>query len=153
MRLPITSIEWSGSLARIWPQIQPYVTQVVLPDLPMTLGVECRDDFRDKVRIQNRIRTVAVNDHSEASWIKYVQSTMEEGNDNVVVVGGNNKGNRLSTNDAIRCCRNKLSCRVWAVANPNTQDSVASVNEKLQAGATGIITQPLFSETAFFFFF
>jgi 5,10-methylenetetrahydrofolate reductase len=66
-----------------------------------------------------------------------------------LIVGGHSKNaTSLSSVEAIRIAKQFTETQVWATANPNDPKSLKTLVPKLEAGATGIITQPLLSHRA-----
>lgn len=153
-----SSVEWGAAVARVYQQL-PVATRmhVVLPDLPanvITPSLTKEFFTQEVVPTHRRILTIAASRHSERSLNDYLMQldTQKEAG-HILVVGGNDKGHQgLSTLQAIRIARRmqtqSKSLTVWATANPNSKDSLNSVVAKLDAGATGIITQPLLSSRA-----
>lgn len=168
----MVSVEWGtvhktkGSIARILPQLQPAATHFVLPDLPHLYSDDDRQEFWQATTTGSsrpqRIQTIAVCYHdSHESLLKTVkQSSIEHPNTTFLLVGGNEKDKQsslmssssLSTVQAANMLRNELGgpdvVSLWGVANPNDPSSIESTGEKIEAGITGIITQPLLSSTA-----
>lgn len=155
------SVEWGATVARIYkqqhhlPDAVSSMLHVVLPDLPdKILPPEVRTKFFARVPMPRRLQTIAACNHpSKRSLLSYVENSLEA--DHVLVVGGNDKTGSigLTSTEAIRILTAHRSCtderfKVWAVANPNCKDSVDDVRAKYEAGATGIITQPLLSSHA-----
>jgi 5,10-methylenetetrahydrofolate reductase len=68
----------------------------------------------------------------------------------ILIVGGNNKGQPgvLSTIDVIKILQNECPNTLWGVTNPNDETSLMNVQQKVDAGVTGIITQPLLKSNA-----
>jgi hypothetical protein len=138
-----------------------------------------RDSFYDVVPSSCQIQTVAVNNHRSSStnaWLRHVSARIREGKHgsdcydddlaspaHLLVVGGNHKNDivddggttgRLSTVAAIRACTSTRcfgdrAVIAWAVADLSAPNSVNDVLQKIDAGATGIITQPLLSRRAY----
>lgn len=145
------TVEWSRQVASIRPQlVSP--SHYVLPDLPDVITPDLRQDFYEATLVENRIVTVQVSRHSEATLCDFIQQHINHVN-KFLIVGGNTKINSsLSTVEALQLSKiliNNGNNQLWAVANPNDPNSVESVHEKLEAGASGIITQPLLSSKAF----
>jgi hypothetical protein len=138
-----------------------------------------RDSFYGVVPKICQIQTVAVNNHRSSStnaWLRHVSDRIKEGKHgsdcydddlaspaHLLIVGGNHKNDivddggttaRLSTVAAIRACTSTRcfgdrTVIAWAVADLNAPNSVNDVLQKIEAGATGIITQPLLSRRAY----
>jgi hypothetical protein len=162
--LGFLSVEWGAAVARAYPQISAAAAatrmHIVLPDLPSVISPSLTSEFYTQVvPPQKRILTIAACRHSERSLIDCLvqqQLDTQQNVDHIMIVGGNDKGGcgSLGTLEAIRIA-NRLqplltdsSLTVWATANPNCKSSLQSVVSKLDAGATGIITQPLLSSHA-----
>lgn len=138
------TVEWGRKTSSVHSFI-PHATHFVLPDLPNILTPDIRNDFYKAIdKPANRIVTIAASQHTPASLEEWLQEHSHE-SDTLLIVGGNAKNSTsLSSAQAIRAARSaKLYSRVWAVANPNDKTSIKNVCDKLEADATGFITQPL----------
>jgi 5,10-methylenetetrahydrofolate reductase len=168
MRWSIQSLEWGAPIARVFAQQQqlglvPPLTHFVLPDLSEEIiSSSTRSEFFHSTVQEQRIQTIAACKHSSKTCLLTVNVSSV---DTVLVVGGNDKGrqdgNNLTTVEAIRILagqrtskgvassyKNNDNLRIWAVANPNDPKSVDDIHQKLDAGASGIIIQPLLSSKA-----
>lgn len=162
MRWSIQSLEWGAPIARLVAQqrhlvLAPPLTHFVLPDLSeQVISASTRSDFFHSTVQEKRIQTIAACKHSKTSLLAVINVSSA---DTVLIVGGNDKGNgNLTTVEAIRtlvgerksgaASSNNDNLQIWAVANPNDPSSVDDIHQKLDAGASGIITQPLLSSKA-----
>ena len=150
----------------------------VLPSLPSSSNnkAELRSDWLELIpQRSQRMQTIVACQYTAKSLEQHLrrrqdsqcttlQSSLDAA-DRFLVVGGNEKLARLqSTKDSkdpvltssqaiqiILDCRDS-QCTVWAVVNPNShnrhQEEHDDLWAKLEAGATGIITQPLLSSRA-----
>jgi hypothetical protein len=176
MRYPVLSVEW-GTCAANMSNLPRVLTHCVMPDLDKeVIPLSLRNSFYDIVPTTCQIQSVAVNNRSINDWLGHVSARLKaskkQSSDNdddsagasaaaadpshLLVVGGNHKkngvdGTSLTTAAAIRACINCYHDRVivWAVADLNSPHSIDDALQKLEAGATGIITQPLLSRRAF----
>lgn len=159
-------MEW-GSVATSRVVLPDTFSHFVLPDLGTdVVSQPQRSLFYDTLPRKCQIQTVAINNQSKDDWLRYVRHLTDETrrtpedldyvNPHLLVVGGNNKNVGaghlgISTSKAIRSILQHDGDRptVWAVVDPNDANSVQSLSNKLESGATGIITQPLLSAQAF----
>lgn len=157
-------MEWGTYAAsRTLPSV---LSHLVLPDLGAdVVSPFQRSLFFDNVPSSSRIQTVAVNNRSREDWLRHARCRTLEGleheylNDDaqhLLIVGGNKKSEArsmlgVSTCEAIRSVlqHGGDGLKVWAVVDPNDRNSALSLANKLEAGATGIITQPLLSSRSF----
>jgi 5,10-methylenetetrahydrofolate reductase len=161
MRWSIQSLEWGAPIARLFTQqrqlgLVPPLTNFVLPDLSEDIiSTSTRSEFFHSTVQEQRIQTIAACKHSKTSLLAVNLSSVET----ALIVGGNDKGKHgyLTSVEAIRTLAGQrtsdgvASCnnlRIWAVANPNDPNSVDGIHQKLDAGASGIISQPLLSSKA-----
>jgi len=139
------TVEWSRKVASVHWELSR-VTHFVLPDLPGVLSREDQRDFFGATTPSTRIVTLVASQHTPATLEQWIQERSQE-SDTFLVVGGNAKNSTsLTSVEAIQTATRALSYdnhNIWAVANPNDKTSVENVLEKLEAGASGIITQPL----------
>jgi hypothetical protein len=158
------SVEWGTAVARVYqaratPLLREYGIRVVLPDLPSSaiLSSELRSEFLATIPPSHRIQTICASRFDSPQALQHhVQHDLHA--NHVLVVGGNDKDqntHRMSSVDAILALsqwtssiENSQSLTVWGVANPNCPSSIDSVRAKIEAGATGIITQPLWTARA-----
>lgn len=145
------SIEWSPKVSAIQSQLlqSKNDTRYVLPDLPQVLTQEDRLDFMSKVSPPNRIITVATCHHTPASLVGLnLMKTSSEST--ILLVGGNDASDKtMSTTDAACLLKEQdENILLWGVTNPNDPKSVERVNQKIEAGIVGFITQPLLSTVA-----
>ena len=160
-RWSFESVEWGRAVANVHralvgmgaasgssSRFDPYF---VLPDLP-TVSEELKTRFAASVTRNRQIRTIALQHFSdEAAVERYVRNGSVGVSGHLLVVGGSsNQGNlSLTTPQAIALLKNVMTdCKIWATADPNDNCSVESVKQKLEAGVTGIITQPFLSSRA-----
>jgi 5,10-methylenetetrahydrofolate reductase len=171
------TVEWSHRVALAVHHAEKSIltllaTHFVLPDLPDVMTPHLQTQFHQATTAAtsscstssspHRIRTIAACRHTAATFretIQAVQASDTTRVDQWLVVGGNDKtSNSFSALQAIpkaRSCLSEISeevdssCDIWAVADPNDPDSIEHVMRKLEAGATGIITQPLLSSQAY----
>jgi hypothetical protein len=148
----IFTVEWSPRVGQIHSQLLlPNVaTHFVLPDLPQVYSDTDRAAFLTSVEPSLRIHTVAACRHETARSL-LTSVSMVEPESTILLVGGNDKGRAgsLSTIEAANILRNERDNLLWGVANPNDPQSVHSVQEKVESGIRGILTQPLLSSSAF----
>ena len=145
-KLTFQTVEWSRQVASVHPLLR--ATHFVLPDLPQVINASLRNDFYEATSRNNRIITIQASRCTSES-LKEVIREKEGLVDKFLIVGGNTKNSTSpSSVDAIKTARQFTKNEVWATANPNDAKSVDSVLCKLNAGATGIITQPLLSSPA-----
>jgi 5,10-methylenetetrahydrofolate reductase len=139
-------VEWSRQLASIHSLLRP--THFVLPDLPHVINASLRNEFYEAISRNNRIVTIQASRYTPDSLEQVIRE--KEGSvDKFLIVGGNAKNHTSpSSVEAIKTARHFTENEVWATANPNDRKSIDSVLSKLDAGATGIITQPLLSYPA-----
>ena len=161
------TVEWSPKLLTVHSEIS--ASHFVFPDLPNVheYSDQERKNYFNAIPPSQRIQTIAACNHDEKSLGQLV---IEAGK--LLVVGGhdknclldnkknsnsnaNKKGSSsccaLSTTDAVQILRQRDDTKtkeIWGVANPNNINSIESVNEKIAAGITGFITQPLLSSHA-----
>jgi 5,10-methylenetetrahydrofolate reductase len=161
------SVEWGSAVARVYqaqatPLLLEYGIRVVLPDLPRSiLSRELQREFLAHIPPSLRVQTICASRFDSPRALQHhVQHGVHA--NHVLIVGGNDKDQstgRLSSIDAIRALSqwsssaeedsySQVPLKVWGVANPNCPASVDSVRAKVEAGATGIITQPLWSAGA-----
>jgi 5,10-methylenetetrahydrofolate reductase len=140
-------VEWGRQVASVHPLLR--ATHFVLPDLPDVINASHRGEFYRVTSFQNRIVTIQASRHNPDSLGRFVREN-EAHVSTFLIVGGNSKnGTCLSSVEAIQVARQFTeTTRVWATANPNDPGSLETVVQKLEAGATGIVTQPLLSHPA-----
>jgi len=156
------TVEWSPKLLTVHSEIS--ASHFVLPDLPSVYEYSDheRKNYFIAIPPNQRIQTIAACNHNETSLGKLVIKAGK-----LLVVGGhdknsldkknrnkNSKGSSccaLTTTDAVQILQQRndtKSAEIWGVTNPNNINSIQSVNEKIAAGITGFITQPLLSSHA-----
>lgn len=138
------TVEWSRKVASVHSELS-CATHFVLPDLPGVISKELQREFYQCTHPTTRILTLVASQHTPSSLEKWIHERAEE-SDTFLIVGGNAKNSTsLSSVDAIQTARRAVSPQtdIWAVANPNDKTSLGNVVDKLEAGASGIITQPL----------
>jgi hypothetical protein len=138
------SVEWNPKVASVHAQL-PESTHFVLPDLPDVYTQDDRVDYMFRVSPPQRILTVSACRHTPETLSR---SSFDA--DNLLLVGGNEQTeDSLSTVAAAKILKvTNANLTVWGVANPNDPHSLESVQEKVEAGITGFITQPLLSSQA-----
>lgn len=151
---PCLTVEWSQQVAAVAKQLGAAAaaptTHCVLPDLPRVLtAADCQHCHESTIRT-NRIRTIAVNNLAPTTFHNVTQQEASSltAVDEPLIVGENEKTNRLSAAEAIQLACETFDHDVWCVANPNQVNGAASVMKKIEAGATGIIAQPLLASHA-----
>jgi len=166
MRLPFhPSIEWNASVSRLLTNLsdvpkhevrhQLMAADYVLPCVP-SVSESLRQDFFQSVPREQRIQTVVACQHSDDSLQRTLEECKFEKEDRILIVGGNDKQLKIEQDASFLTSQKAIQiaaplCTVWAVANPNNPTE-ASILSKLEAGATGIITQPLLSSRAAYAF-
>jgi len=143
-----STVEWSPKLAkRIKTEKLLSATHFVLPDLPAVFSGQDKREFFVSTSPTKRIQTIAACRYESARSLCNAVDLA----DKILVVGGNQKQNEaggLSTIEAVKILRGETDTELWGVANPNDKGSLAAVNEKIEAGISGFITQPLLSSLA-----
>jgi 5,10-methylenetetrahydrofolate reductase len=141
------TVEWSRKVASVHHEIQHH-SHFILPSLPDVITPPLQEAYFGATNTTTRIVTAAACQHTRATLEQWIHDQSKE-TETFLVVGGNDKNSTsLSTTEAIQTAKRATSHNIWAVANPNDKTSIGRVHEKLQAGATGIITQPLLSSCA-----
>ena len=162
---PIVTNNINDAAAVSWLRQQTH--NYVLPCLP-SISNELRHDFVKMIpRSQERMQTIVARQHTAQSLEELL--VQQESGARFLVVGGNayskssttaaatnnSKGSFLTTPQAIQFIVDRdPQCTVWAVVNPNKnrgeqqQQEQEHLSAKLEAGATGIISQPLLSSLA-----
>lgn len=145
------TVEWSPNVSLVQSQLLPVATHFVLPDLPSVYSDQSRAQYFQETAPNQRIRTIACSHHTTD---KCLLETIRQlpSCDKILLVGGNDKksSSTLSTTEAAKIILSSSEkiVELWGVTNPNDPNSVDSVGEKIQAGITGFLTQPLLSSTA-----
>lgn len=149
-RWKLNSIEWSPKVANVHSQIiQEDNDQhsFVLPDLPNNVyTADDRQEYFSQIPKRQRIVTVAT--------CRYTPETLVQENfpsNKLLLVGGNDKHpNSLSTMEAakILLSSSNQNIELWGVTNPNDPKSILQVQEKIDSGIAGFLTQPLLSSRA-----
>jgi hypothetical protein len=147
MRNLLTSVEWSPHVARIQSQLSRGVTHFVLPNLPDVYDDDLQKQFYVNVPSRQRIQTIAACLHTPDTLTELLVQSRDTV-DKFLIVGGNSKQEQqgLSTLQALRVAKDVDigdEIELWGVANPNDKSSKDEVHAKLEAGMSGIITQPL----------
>ena len=133
------TVEWSPKVAAIEPKIN--CSHFILPDLPSVYSPDDRAKYLSDTAPKQRILTVSTCQHTPET-LKKISADFKA--DRILLVGGNNKTrDTLSTVEAAKLLKDISDIEIWGVANPNNPTSLATVEEKLRAGITGIVTQPL----------
>jgi len=141
------TVEWSPKLAKRIKTEKLSATHFVLPDLPAVFSGQDKREFFVSTSPTKRIQTIAACRYESARSLCNAVDLA----DKILVVGGNQKQNEaggLSTIEAVKILRGETDTELWGVANPNDKGSLAAVNEKIEAGISGFITQPLLSSLA-----
>ena len=148
------TVEWHPRLINLSKRLE--ISHYVLPDLPKVYSESDRKQFFD-TDSKGKIVTIAACHHNEKT-LRQLVTDMDENIDKLLVVGGNEKKEtfngtsqlaKLSSIDAIEILLDQESkLEVWATSNPNSEKSVDDVENKVSAGISGIITQPLLSSPA-----
>jgi hypothetical protein len=148
MRNLLTSVEWSPHVARIQSNLSRGVTHFVLPNLPGVYDDDQQKQFYANVPPRQRIQTIAACLHTADTLTDYLVQSRDTV-DKFLIVGGNSKQDEhqgLSTLQALQVAKDvdiSNNVELWGVANPNDKFSKDGVHAKLEAGMSGIITQPL----------
>lgn len=143
------TVEWSRKVASVHSDLRHAATHFVLPNLPGIITPDLESEFHQATTPSSRIVTVVAAQHTRNTLQEWVHEHSNEYNI-LLIVGGNAKSSTsLSSAQAIETVKQaSTQHEVWAVANPNDKKSIDNVLEKVEAGATGIITQPLLSSHA-----
>jgi hypothetical protein len=148
MRNLLTSVEWSPHVARIQSQLSRSVTHYVLPNLPDVYDDDQQKQFYANVPSRKRIQTIAACLHTPDTLTQLLVQSRDTA-DKFLIVGGNSKQDEhpgLTTLQALQVAKDVDTgndVELWGVANPNDANSKDGVHAKLDAGMSGIITQPL----------
>jgi hypothetical protein len=148
MRNLLTSIEWSPHVARVQSQLSRGVNHFILPNLPDVYDDDLQKQFYANVPPKQRIQSIAACLHTADTLTDYLVRSRDTV-DKFLIVGGNSKQEEqqgLSTLQAVqvaKCVDIGNDVELWGVANPNDVNSKDGVHAKLEAGMSGIITQPL----------
>ena len=147
---PFQSVEWGQTIAGI-SELLPSSLPRILPDLPHVFLDE--QSWVQTTPRRSRILTIAACRHSYQTLEKHFCSSQERKADHFLVVGGNDKekssSENLTTQEVLGFLQNNAEyCTLWATANPNDPSSVRSVQEKMEAGASALVTQPILSSQA-----
>jgi hypothetical protein len=152
MRNLLTSVEWSPHVARIHSQLSrvSVTAHFILPNLPDVYDDDLQKQFYANVPPRQRIQTIAACLHTAETLTELLVQSRNNV-DKILIVGGNAKQNHpkpgLSTLQALRVAKGvediSNAVELWGVANPNDIHSKDEVHAKLEAGMSGIITQPL----------
>ena len=147
MRNLLTSVEWSPHVSRIQSQLSRSVTHFVLPNLPDVYDGDQQKQFYANVPYFQRIQTIAACLHTADTLTELLVQSRDTV-DKFLIVGGNSKQEHqgLSTLQALQVAKDVDTgndTELWGVANPNDVNSKDGVHAKLEAGMSGIITQPL----------
>jgi hypothetical protein len=141
------TVEWSPKVASIQSELPAdAISHFILPDMPRIQKAKDRQRFLASVPKKQRIQTIATCRHTPTSLAQWRLPA-----DKILLVGGNDKGSTipdtttLSVVEAAQILQNETDTPLWGVANPNDPNSLDRVEEKIQAGITGFVTQPLLS--------
>lgn len=140
----IQTVEWGRMVASVHSELV-HATHFVLPNLPGVLTPDIERKFFESTTPPTRIVTIVAAQYTPSTLERWVQDNMDE-SDAFLVVGGNDKNATCMTSvQAIKTLKESITPfhQVFAVANPNDEKSIDNAYEKIDAGATGIITQPL----------
>lgn len=138
------SVEWNPKVAVVQKNL-PESTNFVMPDLPNVLTDDDRVEYMFQVSRPKRVLTVSACRHTPESLS---QSSFKA--DKLLLVGGNEQTeDSLSTVAATKILKDANTDQtLWGVTNPNDPHSLEMVQEKIDAGITGFITQPFLSSEA-----
>jgi 5,10-methylenetetrahydrofolate reductase len=140
------SVEWSprANAASLQGKILKEVNncQLVFPDLPNVFTQDDRVEYLFQVPPSRRIMTVSTCRHTPETL-----AASKFKADKLLLVGGNEKQkSSLSTVDAAKILKEtSKDMTIWGTTNPNDPKSIDSVSQKIEAGITGFVTQPLLS--------
>ncbi len=143
------TVEWSPKLSKVIRAKKIRSTHFVLPDLPGIISQKGKDEYFQTIPYHQRIQTIASCQYNDASVLC---ADVRAGK--VLVVGGNSKnerkGENFSTLQVAEILQNEIpmDVEIWGVTNPNEKESCKAVDEKIDSGITGFITQPLLSSHA-----
>ena len=146
------TVEWSPRLATAAVQSAlpaDVATHYILPDrdlpnLPHLQSSKDRKMFLATIPAKQRIQTIATSRHTPWSLKQYRIPA-----DKILLVGGHDKTPKtLSVVEAAHVLQQETDTPLWGVANPNDPNSLERVEEKINAGITGFVTQPLLSSHA-----
>jgi hypothetical protein len=146
------TVEWSPKLATAAIQSTlpaDVATHYILPDrdlpnLPHMQASKDRKKFLATVPAKQRIQTITTSRHTPWSLQQYGFPA-----DKILLVGGDDKTSEtLSVVQAAHVLQEETDTPLWGVVNPNDSNSLADVEDKLNAGITGFVTQPLLSSHA-----
>ena len=152
MNWTFRTVEWSPKLTTVHNQIN--ATHFVLPDLPNLYSNSDKSKYLDLIPSQKRIQTISACNHNEKTLREAIAAGSIEAGGKILLVGGNEKLNSnnsccaLSTTQAAHIIRNESDVEMWGVTNPNDEESIHSVHEKIESGISGFITQPLLASRA-----
>lgn len=143
------TVEWTPKLSDVHKHINATVTHFVLPDLPSVYSNSSKNIYFDLISPHKQIQTIAACNHNHKSLRDVVKSIET---DKILLVGGNRKdecsNSFMSTVEAAKIIQNEGITKIWGVANPNDEQSIDDVQEKVESGITGFITQPLLASRA-----
>lgn len=138
------TVEWSPTLSKILQAQKLNATHFVLPDLPGVYSAEDREEYFSTIPRNQRIQTLAASRYTDESSI-----CADIRANKVLIVGGNGKSaGKFSTIEVAKILRNEMDVEVWGVTNPNSKESIRTVEQKIDSGITGFLTQPLLSSHA-----
>eukprot|EP00978_Attheya_sp_CCMP212_P006335 scaffold14354_cov56-Attheya_sp.AAC.2 len=121
-------------------------THYILPDLPSAITPQLRELFYKTVPTNQRIITIAACRHTASTLKKEIDQL---DTNRILLVGGNEKQDAsLSSEQALTIIREHSNLIPWCVWDPNSVDSQNRLLDKQQAGAMGVVTQPLFTTRA-----
>lgn len=139
------SIEFGSSVVRNELSLcQP--THFVLPQLPNVISQDTKESFQTSIQPNERIVTIAAALYQTSGALRdavkiKIQKYEPE---SLLVVGGNTKSNdSISTCEALSIIKDSTELRILATWDPN--HPVMDLQTKEDAGATGVITQPVLS--------
>jgi hypothetical protein len=148
------SVEWgyNRTIANVQSQLQPAASHFVLPDLPPVISDQDRVDFGACTESHQQIHTIATCRYNDYQSLldKAFTVSKHHPDSKLLLVGGNDKRphQAVTSVQAAKMLCNEVENDIWGVANPNDPHSIKAVQEKIQAGMQGIITQPQLSSTA-----
>lgn len=173
-RLTIRSIEFSSTLpfADLASGPSPPPTHFILPHLPSVVTAETKADFRLRtapcIDVDNSVSPDSVTSFHKPRPIMTIAASLFEnsaslvgaarerieayGADTLLIVGGNERTEKsLTSTEAINILSETLptdTVSLFCAWDPNSPRDLDDLAKKINAGATGVITQPLLTKSA-----